>query len=289
MSTHRQLVMASPSGGGAAGANTTFTITCSEPGILHADGLVLGSAASSGINTPSADLVPTGAVTSVLAYNAIELVRGRNTVTVPSGAFSAYRGINSVRLGDWKMQAGDTFAVTFDEDGDETAAYLGSIAAPFSPAMSRGGVPEPNTPCTYAGSPVLDLSADGQGNATLTFDEDGIFSLASLQSRVMLDLTAAAGAAVGPWIDGSVICDITGITLPSGNALIIGQNTPACPAAFFASAYRKYSFADLGSIPVSAGDTIVVSYDNNETQEGAVASFGGRFYPAAPVARAGRC
>ena len=287
--TNRQLVMASPAGGAAAAGNTTYTITASEPGVLHTDTLCIGAGWVTGVNSPSPDMVPWNGVTSILAYNAIELVRGRNTVVVPSGAFSAYRGLNSIRLGDWKMQAGDTFAVTFDDDSTNGAAYVGSIAAAFSPAMSRGGVLEPDGPCTYAGSPIASPSTGATGSCVLTFDEDGIFALSSLTSRVQLALGDSGSAGVGQWVDGNAITDITGITLPSGNALIIGQNTPVCPASFFAAGLRNYSFAKLGAIPVSAGDTITIGYDLNQTQEAAVISWGGRFYPNSPVTRAGRC
>ena len=285
----RQLIMGSPEAGGDAGSNNTFTITASEPGILHADSLVLQVGYSVATNTPSPGFVDYGAITSILAYNAIELVRGRNTVVAPSGALSAYRGINALRLGDWKMQAGDTFALTFDDDSVNGNAYRGSIAAAFTPAMRRGGVEEPGGPSTYAASPIADIAADGVGTCTLTFDEDGIFSLGSIQSRVQMDLASDGAAATGPWIDGSPVTQITSITLPTGNAVIIGQNTAVCPSTYLAAGLRSYSFAALGAITVSAGDTLAIAYDNTNTELGVEASFGGRFYPAAPVARSGRC
>tara|TARA_R100001594_G_scaffold139345_1_gene183688 strand:+ start:165 stop:1022 length:858 start_codon:yes stop_codon:yes gene_type:complete len=285
--------MASPAGGGAAGADTTYTLTASEPGVIHLDTLCLGIGSATGINAPGADYVRTGVVTSILAYNSIEMIRGRGDVIAPSGAFSAYRGINAIRLGDYKMQAGDTIAVTYQDDGTNTAAYVGSWAAAFTPAMSRGGVPEPLGRSLYSASTVLDLAAGAAGNCTMTFDEDGIFSLSSLQSRVLLDLASAAAAGTGQWIDGSTICDITGITLPSRNNMLIGQNTPVAPASMFSAGYRSYSFESgetgFGAIPVSAGDTIVIGYDLNNTDVGASVSFGGRFYPAAGVPSGTSC
>lgn len=287
--TNRQLIMGSPENGGDAGANTTYTITASEPGVLHLDSLVLQIGYVEATNTPSPDLTPFGSITSMLVYNAIELLRGRNTPVGPAGALSGYRGINALRMGDWKVQAGDTFALTFDDDSVNGNSTRGSIAAAFSPAMRRGGVAEPTGPSTYAASPVVDLAAGGVGTATLTFDEDGVFSLSSIQSRVMMDLVADGAAATGPWIDASPITQITSITLPTGNAVVIGQNTPVCPATFFSAGLRSYSFAELGAISVSAGDTLAIAYDYDDTDVGATASFGGRFYPAAPVARGGRC
>jgi len=287
--TDRDIILGSPENGGAAGAAVTYTITASEPGIFHADSLVLQVGYVEATNTPTPDLTPYGSVTSILAYNAIELIRGRNTPSAPSGAFSGYRGINSLRLGDWKMQAGDTFAVTFTDDSVNGNATRGSVAGGFTPSMSRGGVLEPQGNATYASSPVTDLAAGAAGTCVLTFDEDGIFALNSLQSRVLIDLVADGAAAVGPWDDGSAITQITGITLPSGNAVVIGANSGVCPATMFAAGLRSYSFANLGAISVSAGDTITVAYDYDNTDVGANVSFGGRFYPRQAVPQGRRC
>ena len=285
----RQLLIASPKQAGTAGAGVTLTMTASEPGIVRLDTLCIGAGQKTKVNASTNDLVPWGNVSSILVYNAIELVRGRNTPVPPSGSFSAYRGMNAIRLGDWSVAPGDTIAVSFNDDGDNTSDYEAQIGAAFTPKNMRGGVLEPDGPCTYAGSPVADIAADGQGTCTLTFDEDGIFALSSIQSRIFLDLAAVAGVTSGQWSDASAACAITAITLPSGNAVLIGQNTPALPSQMLAAAERKMTFSKLGAIAVSAGDTVAVTYDNNATDEGVVASFGGRFYPASPVTSASRC
>ena len=284
---HRQILIGSPTATLAIGANEDLTITVSEPGVLHLDTLNITAGQATSANTPSPDLTPGIAATSALVYGSIELIRGRDSVVVPAGAFSPYRGTNQIKLGDWPVQAGDTFVVNIASTVANSTAAAACMSCAFSPKSLRGGVAEPAGSSTYAGSPTSQLAAGNSGTATLTFDENGVFSLASLQMMTSLDLTAAAGAGVGQWLDGSAFAQISDIQLPNGNRILVGQNTPVMSAATFSAAHRSYSWADLGAIPVSASDTIDISW-TNEGGQTANLSFGGRFYPRVP-ARPSRC
>ena len=289
--SQRQFIMGSPIGviaGGAANSEQTVTITASEPGVLHLDTLVLQCGQNAASAIPSASVISNFVVTSILAYNAIEMVRGRNTPNPPAGAFWGYRGTNPIRLGDWNLQAGDTVAVTVEAQtaGANLQASTLSAQAAFTPTMVRQGVPEPAGPCTYAASPTANPAAGAAANATITFDENGIFSLESINAVVMAEPIAAAAA--GAWIDGSAQSTLTALTLPNGNALILGQNDPVLSVESIAAGYRSYSFGKLGAIPVSAGDTIVATFDNASAVAHAV-SFGGRFYPQMPLVRGRGC
>jgi len=290
--TQRQFIMGSPTAtlALAAGSTQTVTITASEPGTLHADTLVVQAGQDGPTAIPSAGIIQNLQVVSILAYNAIEMIRGRNTPSAPAGAFWAYRGVNSIRLGDWDVQAGDTFAI--EVVNESAAAHLLtttlSAQCAFTPRMVRKGIPEPAGPCTFASSPNVVVAAGGASAATITFDENGAFNLSSLSTCVMAEPIVAA--AMGEWIDGSAMATIDSLTLPNSNSLILGQNTPVISVESLAAGYRKYSFADLGTIPVSAGDTIVANFNsNNAANEDLAVSIGGRFYPQQPLVRGRGC
>ena len=274
----------------AAGSQQTITITASEPGVLHADTLCLQAGQDGPGPIPSAGIIQNLQVTSILAYNAIEMIRGRNTPSAPAGAFWAYRGINSITLGDWDMQAGDTFAIQIinESAGGNFLTTTLSAQCAFTPRMVRKGIAEPAGPCTFASSPNVVVAAGAANNATITFDENGSFNLSSLQTVVLSE--PIGGAAIGEWVDGSAMATLDALTLPNSNSMILGQNTPVISVEALAAGYRKYSFADLGTIPVSAGDTIVANFNSNNAANADLAvSIGGRFYPQAPLARGRGC
>ena len=290
--SQRQFIMGSPVAtlGFAAGSQQTITITASEPGVLHADTLCVQAGQDGPGPIPSPGIIQNLQVTSILAYNAIEMIRGRNTPSAPGGAFWAYRGINSITLGDWDMQAGDTFAIQVvnESAGANLLTTTLSAQCAFTPRMVRKGIPEPAGPCTFASSPNVVVAAGAANNATITFDENGAFNLSSLQTVVLSEPIAAAG--IGEWVDGSAMATIDTLQLPNSNSLILGQNTPVISVESLSAGYRKYSFADMGTIPVSAGDTIVANFNSNNAANAALAvSIGGRFYPQQPLVRGRGC
>ena len=83
---------------------------------------------------------------------------------------------------------------------------------------------------------------------------------------------------MGAWENGLAGCVITGITDPQGNAVLIGQNSPAVAASYFGAGYRRYTFGQLGALKVAAGDVVTIA----GTNLGAATvnfSWGSRFYP----------
>jgi hypothetical protein len=290
----RQILLGAPKGAMSAEAGGTpgqvkLTITANEPGTMHLDTMVLSAGAGAAQNAPFT-LIDAFTVSSALVYGSIELVRGRNSPNVPAGAFSGYRGTNQITWGDWPVQAGDTFAVTLDNNIAEANASDCTLSCAFSPTNQRMGVLQPGGPCTYAGSPLSDTAASADGSCVITFDEAGVFSLSSLQMVAGLNLTADAAAGVGQFIDGASTILITDIELPTGNKLLVGNgtNAPVMSGESFAAAHRSYSWAELGSIAVSSSDTITVSYSNINSSAAATVSIGGRFYPLNPTRPIGK-
>jgi len=273
----RQIILGSPVATLSSASNVDLTITCNEPGTLHLDTLCISAGQITAARSMQASLTDYIAATSALVFGSIELIRGRNSVVAPAGAFSPYRSLNQIRLGDWPVQAGDTFAVNIASTIANSTAAECTMSAAFSPSTRRGGVAEPGGASTYAGSPTSEGLATSTGNAvTLTFDEAGVFALGSLNVMASSDHTAAGTE--GYWTDAASWCQITDIALPSGNKILVGNNTPTMSPASFSAGLRAFSWAALGAIPVSASDTIVITWDNPGATDVNL-SFGGRFSP----------
>ena len=275
----RDLIMCSPTGSVGVGDATTITMTISEPGKLKLSNLVLSAGFNTAVSASSANCIDQLNISSALINGAIELIRGRNTLAAPAGAFSAYRGIRSaIGLPDIHVQAGDTFAVTLGSESTNTGAINISMACAFSPDNVRESTPEPRGPSVYASSVVDQIAANTDGgSAAWTADESGILSLTSMQFRGYIDL-AAAGAAAGDWADCTVYGEISALTLPSGNALVLGQGTPILNGTFFGAGQRSYSWFQGGAVRVSGGDQITYTI-NNTGPDAANFSWGARFYP----------
>jgi hypothetical protein len=287
--TCRQIIMASPTGTLSEGTTVDLTTTISEPGIYHMSRLVLSVAAGNeALGSPDVYLLDDLNVSSLTVNGSIEYIRGRNSVVAPAGAFSAYRGLQNLPLPDLQVNSGDTIAVTIGSEAANTGTLDASMACAFSPKARRGGVNEPaphsTALCTYAGSTVTQLAAGATGSITMTFDEAGIFSLQSMQARGVNDLTGTP--ALTDYWDGLPFLEIGAIQLPNGNDIVVGQNSAVLNGSFLASSRRKYTWADLGAIPVNGGDTLVFSSCTNSGPDVTNFSFGGRFWPAgATVAR----
>ena len=290
----RQIILGAPKGAQAVEAGgvpgqVTLTITANEPGTMHLDTLVISAGATTKQNAPFS-LVEAFTVSSALVYGSIELVRGRNSPNVPAGAFAGYRGTNQITWGDWPVQAGDTFAVTLDNNIANALASDCTLSCAFSPTNQRMGVLQPGGPCTYAGSPLSDTAVGAADKCTITFDEAGVFSLASLQLIAGFDLEASGAAGEGQFVDAASNILITDIELPTGNKLLVGNgtNAPVMSGESFAAAHRSYSWAQLGSIAVSSSDTVAISYTNANASHAATVSVGGRVYPLNPTRPIGK-
>ena len=283
----RELIMAAADGTVGTGAPATLTLTASEAGILDLSRLCItaGSDAGGG-STQWFDLASQLQLTSLTVQNSIELIRGRNVPAAPAGVWNAYRGISQgIPLGQWTLETGDTVAFAFDIDGTALSGNV-CVAAPFLPRNSRGASPAiPTWSPVYTASPTAAVAAGAAGaQTTITFDEDGICDLTSLQMMATLQ----PAAAVNPDLDGSAGIAISSIALPSGDNVVIGQNAPRAGASMFAAGLRSYTWAALGAFNVSAGSTIVVTHDNTAVEILDV-SAGMRFYPKNGPANRNRC
>ena len=286
MKAHGQIIMASPTGTLAAGGTATLTTTMSEPGIYHLSKMVVGvCAGDTALGTENPHLTESLAISSISINGAQELVRGRNDVVAPLGAFSAYRQLNNNYLPNIPVASGDTVAITIANEALNTGTLDCSFAAAFTPRNARDRVAAPppsastlDTPCTYVGSVVDDLAGPSTGGScVLTFDEAGIFDLTSLQARGVCDLTATA--ALTDWWDGLPFVEIGQILLPNGNDIVVGQNSAVLSGPYLASGSRGFSWANLGAIFVNGGDTITFNAIANTGVDDVTFSFGGRFWP----------
>ncbi len=265
----RQLVMASAI---AAALDTDtaeeVTLTVSEPGVLDLDTLCIFAGATAVELYASQDFSLYTRIDSIKINNSLQLLRGRNiasaagTAGAPGGAFSAYRQLNQIPLGQWDMDTADTVTIGLSVGGTGIAANT-SFAAAFTPKdRGRGNSPVliAKRPYSYVGSPVAEIAAAGSGTNTITFDADGWMSLSSLNIGGLSDETPGSA---GLSSDPCGVSTITSITLPNGSNVLIGQNSPNAPAAMFGAGQRAFSFADLGVYPVSAGSTLAVALKNH--------------------------
>ena len=288
MKPHGQIIMASPTGTISAGGETTLTTTISEPGVYHLSNMVVGVCqGDTALGTDNPSLVDSLNISSISINGSQELIRGRNSVVAPLGAFSPYRQLNNNYLPDIPVSSGNTIAITIGSEAAETGTLDASFAAAFSPNNQRDRVLAPapamsnlEMPCTYAGSVVLQLDAGASGQSvSLTFDEAGIFDLTSLQARGVCDLTATP-ALTDLW-DGLPFVEIGQILLPNGNDIVVGQNSAVLSGPYLASGTRGFSWAQLGAIFVNGGDTVTFNAVANTGQDTVNFSFGGRFWPGA--------
>ena len=244
------------------------TLTASEPGVIDLDRLVMYAGINAAAPYPTLDLVLYSEVNSVLLYGSVEKVKGRNTPSVPMSQWSALRsGGSKTKLGKYRLASGDTIAIT-----GETQGTAGSItgdfafAAPFTPDNIRGNaLPQSNIihgqSADVLGAPInSDIAAGGAIALTVTADQDGWIYLSDLVLRSQSD--AAAESEVGTWIDVLPSTTISGITLPTRDRMILGQNTPVLPGQAFC-ATRTYNWFDLGWLRVNAGDQLVIDGKNN--------------------------
>lgn len=270
----RELVMASPSQAGDTANDVTLTITASEPGILDLDRLVLQVSIDEA-EIQGTDFADQGFCTGLLVQNSLQLIRGRNNPEAPTQVWSGTRGISgAMPLGRVTLETGDTIAAGYHVDGTDVD-YTATLGAPFLPRNSRGmSLPVPNWQPVYAASPATAIAAAGNGTITITFDEDGIMDLTSLQ---MGGLNATANIGNGTYKDATGLLQVTSLALPSSNEIIVGQNTPVAPGTMW-GANRSYTWAAFGSYAVSAGSTLVATVSNAGVDV-VNASLGLRFFP----------
>jgi len=274
----RELIMCSPTGTVGVGSTGTVTLTVSEPGRLMLSRLVVSASYATATSAATIAAIDTLNISSLQINGAEQLIRGRNSLAAPAGAFSAYRGINNIGLPDVMMNASDTLTIVCGSEATQTGAIDFSMAAAFQPSNIRLSVDQPGGTAYYAASTVAEIAANtAGGTATWTADESGVVALGSLQYRSSLDLASAGGAA-GDWADADMSSEISSIKLPTGNALVIGQNTPVLNGSYLAAGKRSYTWFNGGAIRCNGGDTIVFTI-NNAAPDVANTSFGFRFYP----------
>lgn len=279
----RELVMGAPAQNGASGAANavTCTITASEPGIFDMDRMCVGVFIDDA-EIQGADLTNQAMVTSLLIQNSIELIRGRNTPAAPTSVFTGTRGIASaIPLGKFALQTGDTIAATISTGGTAGIDWSATFGAPFLPRNSRGAsTPLPSWQPVYAASPLTNIATAGApgtptaGQLTITFDEDGVMDLTSLQ---LGGINEVGNIGAGTYKDGLGGCTVASITLPSSNEVVVGQNTPEVPATMWAPG-RSYTWNNFGAYAVSAGSTLTVTV-NNYLVDDVDVSAGLRFFP----------
>jgi len=284
----RDLVMAAPIMNiASAEGSGTITLTASESGTLYLADAVISANLSTAASAASPDVTNQVAITSAVINGAIELVRGRGNNVAPAGAFSFGRGTNQIPWPAILLKSGNTVAISLTSEALNAANLDCMFAAPFSPIRgnARASAPTPGGPATYAASVVAEVDTDADLSCAWTADEAGTLSLGSIQTRAYNDL-ASAGAAAGDWANGLSGVQIKTITLPSGDAVLIGAGTLAMPATYFAAGQRSYSFGKLGNVRVAAGDVITMTGVNLGSTTTNF-SWGARFWPDASVGYSG--
>jgi hypothetical protein len=194
-------------------------------------------------------------LTNVRTQSGAESLFRGSSAEAPAAGFDGLRGMERVYgLGTHKLDAGEFVGINVATDTG--LGLIGAFAVPAAPRNRRGRVALPkNVPgVIFAGN--VDVAAGNTGTATLTAPEDMIIDLASL-------VTGADGAPGTNlrWLDQLQALEITAITLPTGENLIIGQNTPVAPAMAF-HAERRFDFFKLGAIRIGSGASISVAFAN---------------------------
>lgn len=274
----RQFIMSSPL---VAALNTdadeVATVTLSEPGVCHFNQMVTFACDPNDlVGYSQTGLTDAIQVSGLLWNGAEQLIRGRNTAAPPGSAFSPTRQANIIELGDYAGQTGDTLAMTCQVQGSNIANGVLGFGFAFSPTNRRLGYtgPIPSGRPSYAGSPTSGaVAAAANANVTFTADADGIIDLSGLIVRCTLD--QAANGSYGPADLGGLV--VTQITLPSGDTLILGNNTGGAPGETWRG-NRAHNFVHFGYESMAAGSTIVLGVTNNAADSCEV-SFGFPFYP----------
>ena len=285
----RELFMAAPAttvDTGAGGASVT--ITASEPVDLDLDRLVIqagkdGAGKSEG---PAHDFAAEARILSIKVRNSIQLIRGQNTVVCPAAPFSGVRGIPSgINFGVWRLETGDTVEFDISLLGTALDSTV-SLGAPCLPCNSRGPNPaRPNWNPVYTGSPVTQIAKTASGTITMTFDADGLVDLDSLVAHCssLEDVAAVQGEPLA----AEACIGVTSINLPSGDALVIGKNTPSAPLQAWAPA-RSFTWSRFGLYQVNAGSTVEMGVTASGLNTFDL-SMGARFYPNSGPANKGGC
>ena len=285
----RELFMAAPATEVDTNATiTSVTITASEPVDIDLDRLVIqaGKDGASEEEGPANDFVNEMRIASLKIRNSIQLIRGQNTVVCPAAPFSGVRGIPSgINFGVWRLETGDTveFDLTILGTGLSSSVSLG---APCLPCNSRGPNPaRPSWNPTYTGSPVKQLAKTASGDIVMTFDADGLVDLDSL---IVSAASQSDQAAVqGMPLAAEATVGLTGLALPSGDALVIGKNTPSAPLQAWAPA-RSFTWSRFGLYQVNAGSTVTASVTLSGLNTYDL-QMGARFYPNSGPANKGGC
>ena len=181
------------------------------------------------------------------------LLRGATAQMAASG-LSPLRGMKSVNgWGQHAQDAGEFVGIVAGTDSG--LGITGAFAVPARPKNPRSRIASPsNVPGVSFSS--FTAIATGPGAVTLTAPEDLIVDLSSL----VLGASGAIGANL-KWLDQLQAFDVNGIVLPSGENIVIGQNTPVAPAMAF-HGKRSFDFFDLGCIRIGSGASIRLNVTN---------------------------
>jgi hypothetical protein len=274
----REFLFASPIVTGISeGVATDVTLTVSEPAVLDFSRLLMHfSYTEDKAIYNGFDLSMASTVTSLLWNGAIQLIRGRNTAEGPGSAFSPYRLGKIVALGEYSAATADTLLMQVQTEADISGSKgQANFAAPGVPRNRREGYVGPiPSAVAYAASPISgDIASGASGTVTLTADSDQILDLSNMVINCTSD--ASAAGSTDPSNLSALVVDQ--ITLPSGDKLILGQNTPTVAGAIW-RAGRQSNWVDFGFELVQGGSTVVVAFTNYSITAVNV-SFGCPTYP----------
>ena len=233
----------------------SLSITANESGIVHLKDAILVTHGDAALANGALDLSSCVEITDLKLNGATLLLRGRNTPAGPNFLISR-RGGNFCNLPSVRVKSGDVIQITcvYIYNGATGDAIFG---APFQPdgyrlpmAPAMGGKPE-----VWMASPTAAVADDGVGTLTLTFDNAGWVDLDFAILQVKIDPTLNVEASQAVW--AGELADVTSFQVRTDAELVVGQNTPAGPGAFF-SARRARNFLQLGRHHVASGDQIVM-------------------------------
>jgi hypothetical protein len=270
----------------ASGTAAWATLSFEDSGVARLRDLVVQASTNDvdlgGTDISVADFTKALRVESIL-FNGKEMLKARNTPSVPAGMFAADRQANMVALPDIRFKSGDTLKVKLNVTRTNMGTLNVSIGVPAQLDDMVGAVDSvilEGRVEIIAGSPATALTADGtEASLTCTFDCKGhvdldrlwIHAVATVGEDVAADDFDAASA-----ID--VPMHVTSIKLRSKRNLIAGETDATLGAPNspnFWAIDRQRNRVHLGIFEVEPGSTLVIKVKaHTTTLLNGLASFG---------------
>ncbi len=270
------------------GEETTIKFLAHEPGQADLGRLLIYVYGSTDGRSFAGILDEAARITSIELFNSHQRVRGLGYVEAPAGVFSTLRRHTAIDLGTVALAAGDTLAVTIRVDDPAGEASTVALAVPFQPESTRHlsrDAARAVEPHAFVVSPPRRWASREPFTLTVTFEEDGVVDLGSLQIAGTLRGTPRQSPRD---IVPSTLAE--SIRLPSGEDLIVGagdcydESLPAplaVPATLFTHLERVGHWVHLGPLKVLRGQQISIRLRRSDADgELAEATFsaGMRFY-----------